>query len=79
MKLELNEQLQKAVVMYQAVRSNNATTSKDLAEVLKICPTFLESRKETSDETAVGDIVIAGTDRRVWRRRVRSLRGCTVA
>ena len=36
-KLDLNEQLQKAVIMYQVARSNNATTTKDVSELLKIC------------------------------------------
>lgn len=42
--------------MYQTVPSNNATTSKDLAEVPKICSTFLKARKETSEETGMAEI-----------------------
>jgi hypothetical protein len=63
LKLDLNEQLQKAIVLYQTVRSNNLVTSKDLAEVLKICAAFLDSRKDPSDETHEAEIVIAETGR----------------
>ncbi|KAK8853878.1 Cfap46p [Tritrichomonas musculus] len=62
-KLDLNEQLQKAVVMYQTARSNNATATKDLAEVLKICLAFLENKKEANEETFVAEIIIGETGR----------------
>lgn len=62
-KLDLNEQLQKAVIMYQTARSNNATTTKDLAEVFKICTAFIESKKEPCEETYVAEIIIAETGR----------------
>lgn len=62
-KLDLNEQLQKAVVMYQTARSNNATSTKDLAEVLKICLAFLESKKEANEETFEAEIIIGETGR----------------
>jgi len=45
MKFGLNEQLQKAVVLYQSCRSNNATNGKDLQEALKICMTYLDTKK----------------------------------
>ena len=60
-KLDLNDQLQKAVIMYQSARSNNATQTKDLGEAFKICTTYLDSKKETPDEnnafeTLIGEI-----------------------
>lgn len=62
-KFDLNEQLQKAVIMYQTARSNNATTTKDLAEVLKTCQAFIESKKEPNEEYYVAEIVIGETGR----------------
>lgn len=57
-KLDLNEQLQKAIVMYQTARSNNATVTKDLAEALKVLTTYLDSKKEYNAESEVAEIVI---------------------
>ncbi|OHT08371.1 hypothetical protein TRFO_23215 [Tritrichomonas foetus] len=62
-KLDLNESLQKAVVLYQSARSNNATTTKDLAEVFKICVAFLETKKEPNEETYEAEIIIGETGR----------------
>ncbi|OHT01444.1 hypothetical protein TRFO_31773 [Tritrichomonas foetus] len=62
-KLDLNEQLQKAVIMYQTARSNNATTTKDLGEVLKTCLAFLETKKEPNEETYEAEIIIGETGR----------------
>ena len=60
-KLDMNDQLQKAVILYQGARSNNATQTKDLGEAFKICTTFLDAKKESPDEnnafeTLVGEI-----------------------
>ena len=49
--------------MYQTARSNNATTTKDLAEVLKTCQAFIESKKEPNEEYYVAEIVIGETGR----------------
>ena len=57
----MNDQLQKAVIMYQTARSNNATQTKDLGEAFKLCTAFLDQRKESPDEnnafeTLIGEI-----------------------
>ena len=62
-KLDLNDQLQRAVIMYQTARSNNATATKDLAEVLKICVAFLDGKKDQNEETNEAEIIIGETGR----------------
>ncbi|EAY09523.1 hypothetical protein TVAG_102720 [Trichomonas vaginalis G3] len=56
-KMDMNDQLQKAVILYQGARSNNQTQTKDLAEAFKICTTFLDTKKDVPEETACFEIL----------------------
>ena len=57
-KLELNEQIQKAIILYQVVRSTGQTNSKDLLEAFKILTNFLDTKKDALDDCAAAEITI---------------------
>ena len=59
MKFEINEQLQKASIMYQICRSNSSNAHKDLPEAFKICVSCLDgSKRDNQEECASFEILI---------------------
>jgi len=58
-KLDLNDQIQKAIVLYQLVRSNGNNNIKDLTEAFKILSSFVDSKKEVTEDVQIAEIVIA--------------------
>lgn len=57
-KMDINDQLQKAVILYQGARSNNQVQTKDLAEAFKICTTFLDNKKDSPEDTACFEVLV---------------------
>lgn len=52
MKLELNEQVQKAIILYQSSASLGQTNPKDIQEAFKILCQVVDSKKDNDDTTA---------------------------
>lgn len=57
LRLEVNEQIQRAIVLYQASRSNQQPNSKDIPEAMKILSQFFENKNDYNEDSVAGEIL----------------------